>query len=325
MTSFAPPSFDRIRRAHQTVLWYPSLGPRLSRGSCHTPDPCRSQLTFNSSNASESSSSTSAFMDHNSGVVFCSLYTASGERITTHEFQSKRHRVLAPTLRLVIPSGGSSSSSLPGFALTLPSPISPTQYLSSPVFLPAPRPFTCASYLAASARAPLSSRVPNLPPQRCPHTLFRLTSTIAAPPPSRCCALCSLQHLACDIWWGSRGSMLCAPHLPAAASTQTTRAVYYALRLPLGRREPGCVDSDVVAAIKRQAPRVSSSRSASNSSGVGIESSVSVVTSSSVPLRIKRIFRRAGHVLSALSRVHMIPIRRTVRRIIPRRRVVLRP
>ncbi|KAH9041401.1 hypothetical protein EDB85DRAFT_1923065 [Lactarius pseudohatsudake] len=286
--------------------------PRLSRGSCHTPDPCLSQLASSSSQSSQLSAV--AFVDHDSGVVISSLYTASGERITTHEFQSKSHRVLAPTLYLVIPSTSTGSTGLPNFALTLPSPISST---SSPVLLPPPSPFTRASYLAAAALAPPSQRVPSLPHQRCPHMLFRLT---AAPPQhNRCCALCSTQQLACEIWWGSRGSMLCAPQLPAAASTPTTRAVYYALGLPLGRLECACVDWDVIDAISfmRQTPRCTSS-----SCGISVKSKpVDVVTRAPAPSRILRVFvRRARRVLSAPAKVPMVPIP-----VIPRRRVIVRP
>ncbi|KAH9024408.1 hypothetical protein EDB84DRAFT_1506745 [Lactarius hengduanensis] len=289
--------------------------PRLSRGSCHTPDPCRSQLASSSSNSSQLSAV--AFVDHDSGVVISSLYTASGERITTHEFQSKPRRVLAPTLYLVIPSTSTGSTGLPNFALTLPSPISPT---SSPVLLPPPSPFTRASYLAAAALAPPSSRVPSLPHQRCPHMLFRLT---AAPPQhNRCCALCSTQQLACEIWWGTRGSMLCAPQLPAAASTPTTRAVYYALGLPLGRLERACVDWDVVATISFMRQTLRSSRCTSSSCGVSVKSKpADVVTRAPAPSRILRVFvRRARRVLSAPAKVPMVPIP-----VISRRRVIVRP
>ncbi|KAH9058297.1 hypothetical protein EDB87DRAFT_1823162 [Lactarius vividus] len=290
--------------------------PRLSRGSCHTPDPCRSQLASSSSNSSQLSAA--AFVDHDSGVVISSLYTASGERITTQEFQSKSHRVLAPTLYLVIPSTSTGSTGFPNFALTVPSPISST---SSPVLLPPVSPFTRASYLAAAALAPPSSRVPSLPHQRCPHMLFRHSRTTATPPPhGHSCALCSTQQLACEIWWGSRGSMLCAPQLPAAASTPTTRAVYYALGLPLGRLERACVDWDVVAAISfmRQPPRIRSSCS----SGIDAKSKpVVVVAPTPAPSRILRVFvRRARRVLSAPAKVPMVPIS-----IIPHRRVIVRP
>ncbi|KAH9070778.1 hypothetical protein EDB83DRAFT_2550918 [Lactarius deliciosus] len=292
--------------------------PPLSRGSCHTPDPCRSQLASSSSNSSQLSAV--AFVDHDSGVVISSLYTASGERITTHEFQSKPHRGLAPTLYLVIPSTSTGSTGLPNFALTLPSPISST---SSPILLPPFSPFTRASYLAAAALAPPSSRVPSLPHQRCPHMLFRLPRATAAPPQhNRCCALCSTQQLACEIWWGSRGSMLCAPQLPAAASTPTTRAVYYALGLPLGRLERACVDWDVVAAISfmSQPPRIRSSRC--TSSVISEKSQpVVVVTRAPAPSRILHVFvRRARRVLSAPAKVPMVPIP-----VIPRRRAIVRP
>ncbi|KAN0127894.1 hypothetical protein V8E53_007924, partial [Lactarius tabidus] len=54
-------------------------------------------------------------VDYDSGIVFFGFYTASGERITTHEFQTKPHRVLAPTLCIVIPDSSSNSSNLPSF------------------------------------------------------------------------------------------------------------------------------------------------------------------------------------------------------------------
>ena len=282
--------------------------PRLSRGSCHTPDPRRSQLAPSSSEPLSSESSTVAIVDYDSGVVFSGLYTASGERITTHEFQTKPHRVLAPTLFLVIPDSNTSSSSLPSFALTVPSPISPT-FPSSPI--PAPSPFTREAYLAAAVSAPSTSRVPSLPPKRCPHMLYLL--------PSHCCARCELQQLACEIWWGSRGAMLCAPQVPAAACTPKMRAVYYALGLPFGRLERSCVDLDAVTAISfmRQSSR---SRRCSQSSDTSIKSKPVVVTRVPAPARILRVFvRRACHVLSAPTRVPMIPIRT-----VPRRRVIVR-
>jgi hypothetical protein len=99
--------------------------------------------------------------------------------------------------------------------------------------------------------------------------------------------------------------MLCAPQLPPAASTPTTRAVYYALGLPLGLLEPACFDSDVVAAVSfmRQPPRIRSSRSTSNSSGIGIKSKpVPVATRAPAPSRIRVLVRRARRVLSAPTR-----------------------
>jgi hypothetical protein len=130
-----------------------------------------------------------SFVAYDSAVVFSGgLYTASGERIAMHEFQTKPHRVLAPTLCIVIPD--SSSCCLPSFALTVASPISPT-HPSSPI-LPAPSHFTRESYLAAAASAPPSSRVPSLPPRRCPQFLYLLSR-------SRCCERCELQQLACEI------------------------------------------------------------------------------------------------------------------------------
>ena len=233
---------------------------------------------------------------------------ASGERITAQEFESKAHSMMAPTLRIIIPTKSSSSGSFPSFALTLPSPVSPTTTVS-PIH-PLPLPYTRATYLAAAACAPPSSVVPSLPPLRCRHTL----ST------SRYCSRCSMQQLACEIWWGSRSSMLSVPQVPAAASTPTTRAMYYALELPFGRLDRACVDRDAVAAISFKRQPASVSRRIydnSNSSDVGKKSkSVSVALASS---RIRVFFHRARNVLSAPSRVPMIPA------IKPRRRVNIRP
>ena len=217
--------------------------------------------------------------------------------------------MLAPTLCLVIPDSGSNgSSSLPSFALTVPSPISPTHPLSPT--LPAPSPFTCDAYLAAAAGAPPTSRVPNLPPLRCPHMLYLL--------PSHCCERCELQQLVCEIWWGSRGAMLCAPQVPAAACTPKMRAVYYALDLPFGRLERACVDLDVVTAISFMHQ---SSRSRRSSKSSYIKSKPVVVTRVPTPARILRVFvRHARHVLCAPTRVPMVPIHT-----VPRRRVVVRP
>ncbi len=113
----SPTCFDCISASDSSGLNWVSH-PRLSLGSCHTLNPCHSQLA--SSNSNSSSSSTATFVDHNPDVIFSSLNMTSGERIATHKFQSQPYRVLVPTLRLIIPS-----SSIPGFTLTLSSPISP--------------------------------------------------------------------------------------------------------------------------------------------------------------------------------------------------------
>ncbi|KAF8274334.1 hypothetical protein EI94DRAFT_1714222 [Lactarius quietus] len=235
---------------------------------------------------------------------------ASGEQITTHEFQTKPHRVQAPTLCLLIPDTSmSGSDSVPSFVLTVPSPVSPL----SPI-LPVPSLFTRESYLAAAASAPSSSRVPSLPPQRCTHMLYLLSR-------SRCCSSCELQQLACEIWWGSRGAMLCAPQVPAAACTPTTRAVYYSLGLPLGRLEHACVDWDAATSISfmRQSHRVR--KSSRSSIDTGIKSKPVVATRAPAPARILRVFvRRARHVLSAPTRVPMMSTH-----IVPRRRAIVRP
>ena len=271
--------------------------PRFPRGSCYCPDPHCSQFAPNSC---DSSSSSTVFADYDSGVVFSGLYTASGESITTHEFDTKPHRGLAPTLCLIIPDGNSSSSNLPSFALTVPSPISPTHPLS-PVLLPVPR-FTRESYLAAAVSAPPSSRVPNLPLEYCPHVRY-------LPPRNRWCSLCELQQLACEIWLGSRGSMLSAPNILPAANTPQTRAVYYALRLPLGRLERECVDVDDVIAISimRLPTRVRGSRSrkscdTGSKSKPVVAPSVVATRAPAAPSRIRALARRVRHVLSAPTR-----------------------
>ena len=98
------------------------------------------------------------------------------------------------------------------------------------------------------------------------------------------------------------------------------RAVYYALGLPFGHLESACVDLDAVTAISlmRQPSR---SRRSSKSSDTSIKSKPAVVTRVPAPVRILRVFvRRARHVLSAPTRVPMIPIHT-----VPRRRVIVRP
>ena len=106
--------------------------------------------------------------------------------------------------------------------------------------------------------------------------------------------------------------MLSAPNILPAANTPKTRAVYYALRLPLGRLERECIDADDVIAISimRLQTRVRGSRS-SNSSDTGIKSKPAVATSvvatrAPAPSRIRVLARRVRHVLSA-------PTRRVVR------------
>ena len=116
--------------------------------------------------------------------------------------------------------------------------------------------------------------------------------------------------------------MLSAPNIPPAASTPQTRAVYYALGLPLGRLERACVDLDDVNAISfmRLPTRVRGGRSG-DGSDTGIKSKVVAVVRQPAPVRILRMFaRRARHVLSAPTRVPMMPVHS-----IPRRRVVVRP
>ncbi|KAH9987695.1 hypothetical protein BJV77DRAFT_772103 [Russula vinacea] len=292
------------------------------------------------------------FADRDSGVVFSSgLIRASGDRVTAHEFRKARTRGgrrLAPTLHLVIPSPsaaalttitteqqqapsekdvvveGGSCPSLPSFALTLASPITPR----SPIHpqTDPPNPFTRASYYAQVARAPRHPtsrnnnttrrmRIPYLP-QYCAHTLRPFV-----PITSSNCPLCAIQLLACETWWNSRSShththththtprppssnlkhrdgleegegwpmsmmMLCAPQVLPADCTPTTRAIFYALGLPLGRLDESCVDWDVVDAImfipSRPLPRRSNSKKPAAVRG----------SSSS---RIRVLFRRARH------------------------------
>jgi hypothetical protein len=171
-------------------------------------------------------------VDYDSGIVFSGLYATPGERITTHEFQTKSHGVLALTLVHCHPRQQQQQRPPQLRAdcsfTHLPNP-------STIAHLSVPSPFTRESYLAAPASAPPTSRVPSLPPHRFPHTLYLLSR-------SRCCERCELQQLACEIWWGSRGAILCAPQVPAAACTLEMRAIYYALGLPLGPLERACVD-----------------------------------------------------------------------------------
>jgi hypothetical protein len=100
------------------------------------------------------------------------------------------------------------------------------------------------------------------------------------------------------------------------------RAVYYALELPLGRLEPTCVDWDDVTAISfmRQPTRVRGSRS-SDRSDTGTKSRPVDATRAPATSRMLRVLvRRVRHVLSAPTRVPMIPVHS-----VPRRRVVVRP
>jgi hypothetical protein len=116
--------------------------------------------------------------------------------------------------------------------------------------------------------------------------------------------------------------MLYAPNVLPAVNTPRTRAVYYALRLPLGRLEPAWIDLDDVIAITfmRRPTRVRGGRSG-NSSDTGIKSNPVTVARVPAPARILRTFvRRACHVLSAPARVPIMPIHS-----VPRRRVIVRP
>ncbi|KAH9980768.1 hypothetical protein BJV74DRAFT_83550 [Russula compacta] len=298
--------------------------PRLTRGEQHTPDSCTSQCP--SIALSTPAQLDVAFADRNSGVIFSGLLKASGERVTTQEF--RKTNTLAPTLHLVIPFSPfpalapaaatdtakkeqehvSTSEDdepenvcpLPSFSLTLATPISPR----SPVHPPSPpTPFTHASYYAMAARAPPNARVPYLP-QYCPHTLRPFV-------PLSSCKSCALQLLACDTWWCSRGpehgkATLRAPPVPPACSTPTTRAIHYALGIPLGEFDPSCVDRDVVEDIMF-IPRVAASRRGKKP----------VIRA---PSRIRMLFRRARYLLTASARVPMVPMPTLVGR-----RAIVRP
>lgn len=88
--------------------------------------------------------------------------------------------------------------------------------------------------------------------------------------------------------------MLCAPQVLPADCTPTTRAIFYALGLPLGRLDESCVDWDVVDAImfipsSRPPPRRGNSKKLAAVRG----------SSSS---RIHVLFRRARHFFSTPAR-----------------------
>ena len=167
---------------------------------------------------------------------------------------------------------------LPSFTLTLASPVMSPR---SPIHAPPPpgKPFTHASYYAqvARARAPPCStrRIPYLP-QYYAHTLRPFI-------PLTNCPLCAIQLLASKTWYNSRSihtithththagthtpplplskirggecrskmmmTMLCMPQVLPADCTPTTCAIFYALRLPLGKLDESCVDWDVVDTI----------------------------------------------------------------------------
>jgi len=169
------------------------------------------------------------------------------------------------------------------------------------------------SYYALAARAPPTSRVPYLP-QHCSHTLRPFA-------PLSSCKLCALQLLACETWWHSRngnddnsnhgaaaGATLCAPQVLPAACTPTTRAIFYALDIPLGELDQSCVDMDVAESI------VLISRSAAQRR----VNKKSVVRASSSRMRV--LFRRMRHILTAPARVPMVPTRT-----LGYRRAIVRP
>ena len=273
-------------------------------------------LQYRPSCSAETNTSGLAFVDCDSGVVFSGLRRASGEHITPNEFRNESSS-LAPTLRIIIPSSPSPVSStdsgaiaeneenacpeLPSFTLTLASPISPR----SPILPPSPTttPFSPTSYYALAARTPPSARVPYLP-QHCTHTLRPFA-------PLSSCKLCAVQLLACETWWNSRShgaATLCAPQVYPATCTPTTRSIFYALHMPLGELDESCIDLDVVESI-RFISRPAAQRKVNKKRVVRASSS-----------RIRSIFRRMGHILTAPTRVPMVPTRNVAyRRAIVRR------
>jgi hypothetical protein len=89
--------------------------------------------------------------------------------------------------------------------------------------------------------------------------------------------------------------MLCAPQVLPADCTPTTRAIFYALGLPLGQLDESCVDLDVVDAIMfipSCLPRRRRRR-------CGNKMAAAVRGSSS---RIQVLLRRARHFFSAPAR-----------------------
>ncbi|KAH9953362.1 hypothetical protein BC827DRAFT_1159275 [Russula dissimulans] len=314
----------------------PASRPRLTRVEQHTPDPTRPSTSTDSSpsTATETNTVTAAlaFADRNSGVVFSGLHEASGAPITPNEFLNNKASRLAPTLRLIItppsPSPATSTGAgpivaekddeeeenaacaeLPSFTLTLASPVSPRSpiYPSSPTTTP----FTRTSYYALAAHAPPTARVPYLP-QYCSHTLRPFV-------PLSSCKLCALQLLACETWWHSRNgnsnnsnnknnkhkernhgaaATLCPPQVLPATCTSTTRAIFYALGIPLGELDRSCVDLDVVESIVLISLPAAQRR-------VNKKPVVFVRAPSS---RMRVLFRRMRHILTAPARVPMIPM-----------------
>ncbi|KAH9953359.1 hypothetical protein BC827DRAFT_1273530 [Russula dissimulans] len=306
--------------------------PRLTRGEQHTPDPSRASTSTDSSPSTATVTAALAFADRNSGVVFSGLHEASGAPITPNEFLNNKASRLAPTLRLIItppspspatPSTGAgpivaekdgeednaACPELPKFTLTLASPVSPR----SPIHPPSPTttPFTRTSYYALAAHAPPTARVPYLP-QYCSHTLRPFV-------PLSSCKLCALQLLACETWWHSRNgnsnnsnnknnkhkernhgaaATLCPPQVLPATCTSTTRAIFYALGIPLGELDRSCADLDVVESIVLISLPAAQRR-------VNKKPVVFVRAPSS---RMRVLFRRMRHILTAPARVPMIPM-----------------
>lgn len=91
-----------------------------------------------------------------------------------------------------------------------------------------------------------------------------------------------------------RVRMLCAPQVLPADCTPTTRAIFYALGLPLGRLDESCVDWDVVDAIMF-IPSFPPCRKGSSKMAAAARGSSSS--------RIHVLFRRARHFFSTPARV----------------------
>ena len=219
------------------------------------------------------------------------------------------------------------SAPLPSFALTLASPVMSPR---SPIHAPPPpdKPFTHASYYAQVARVRArfvsTRRVPYLP-QYCTHTLRPFI-------PLTNCPLCAIQLLACETWYNSRNThthtnththmhadthappplsknrggecrlkmtrtMLRPPQVLPADCTPTTRAIFYALGLPLGKLDESCVDWDVVDTIMFIPSCLSPRRGSSK------KATATVCRSSSS--RIHLLFRRARHFFGTPARALM--------------------
>ncbi len=309
-----------------------TLPPRLTRGDPYTGTPkpntrtSTSQSSFLNVNTTIADKPEPVFADRQSGVLFTSgLIRATGDRVTVQKF-CKAHG-LAPTLHLVIPPSSpppppsaaavptSSTTNehppLPSFALTLASPTT-TGPPHSPIHHhpTGPRAFSRTSYDSEIMSAPRHMRVPYLP-QYCIHTLRPYV-------PLTNCALCAIQLQACETWWYSRNPpkqqrqqqqqglaaglkrssmrLLGVPQVLPADCTPTTRSIYYALGLPLGKLDESCIDWDVVDTIlfiRSRLPRRHRNRELP-------AGSFRKEVPSSSPSRIRVLFRRARRFFNTL-------------------------